>query len=253
MRIRPVIIWYIAGAWMTLSATHERIMADVVGVLVQVRHQVRHIHSRLAVPAPLAMRGQAERVVFEELAVDLAEAGRERLAVELLQQRLGIEQVHLAGTARHEQEDATLRLRREMPRARGQAGWRGCAPAAVASACKIDDKASSPKPFPVRFSHSRRFNGLIGGTPEQGPGQCLEDDFITIAFPRVLRSARLVRRVRRTIRRARCETGQDFIQDDRFRAGVNPDLGLVVVMDRAELHPNRRTRPASSARPLRRP
>ena len=52
---------------------------DVVGMGVQVRDEVRHVHPRLAVLPPLAMAAQAERVGLEELAVDLAEAGRQRL------------------------------------------------------------------------------------------------------------------------------------------------------------------------------
>ena len=73
---------------------------DVVGVLVQVRHQVRHVHARLAVLAPLAVRAQAERVALEELAVNLAEARRQGLAVERVQERLGVEQVDLARARR---------------------------------------------------------------------------------------------------------------------------------------------------------
>ncbi len=47
----------------------------------------------------LAVRAEAERVAFEELAVDLAEAGRERLAVERVERRLGVEHVDVARTA----------------------------------------------------------------------------------------------------------------------------------------------------------
>ena len=52
--------------------------------------------------------------------MDLAEAGRQRLAVELVESGLGVEQVHLARTAGHEQENTALRLGRKMTRMRGQ-------------------------------------------------------------------------------------------------------------------------------------
>ena len=171
MRTRPVFIWYIAGAWITLSAHARADQRDVVGVPVQVRHQVRHVHARLAVLAPLAMAAQAERVALEELAVDLAEAGRQRLAVEPVQERLGVEQVHLARTAGHEQEDAALGLRGEMRRLRRQRVGRRPGGLAARRALQQRRSASSPNPLPVRARNSRRFSGLIGGGAEQGPGQ----------------------------------------------------------------------------------
>ena len=97
---------------------------DVVGVRVQVRHEVRHVHPRLAILAPLAVAAQAERVALEELAVNLAEAGRQRLRVEPVQERLGVEQVHLARAAGHEQENAALGLGREMARPGSQRAGR---------------------------------------------------------------------------------------------------------------------------------
>ena len=89
---------------------------DIVGVGVQVRHEVRHVHSRLPILAPLAVAAQAERVGFEKLAVDLAEARRQRLRVEPVQERLGVEQVHLARAAGHEQKNAALGLGRQVAR-----------------------------------------------------------------------------------------------------------------------------------------
>ena len=86
---------------------------DIVGVSVQVRDQVRHVHSRLPILAPLAVAAQAERVGLEKLAVNLAEAGRQRLRVEPVQERLGVEQIHLARAAGHEQENAALGLGRQ--------------------------------------------------------------------------------------------------------------------------------------------
>ena len=89
---------------------------NAVGVRVHVRHQVRHVHARVAVLAPLAMTAQAKRVVFEKLAVNLAEAGGQRLGVEPIQERLGVEQIHLARPAGHEQENAALGLGGHMAR-----------------------------------------------------------------------------------------------------------------------------------------
>jgi hypothetical protein len=51
---------------------------------------------------------EAEGVVFEELALDLAEAGRERLAVEALERGLGVIEIDVAGAADHEEQDALL-------------------------------------------------------------------------------------------------------------------------------------------------
>src|SRR5262249_5975553 len=74
----------------------------------------------LAILPPPAVAAQAERVLLEELAVDSAEAGRARLAVELVQLGLRVEQVHMARPADHEQEDAPLRPRREVAGLRRQ-------------------------------------------------------------------------------------------------------------------------------------
>ena len=98
----------------------------------------------------LAMAAQAERVALEELAVDLAEARRQGLAVELVQQRLGIEQIDLAGPARHEQEDAALRLGREMARPWPPAGSRRRRPRSPGRPSGAGTTApSSPKPLPA--------------------------------------------------------------------------------------------------------
>ena len=99
-------------------------LRDVISVWVEMRDQVGHIHPRLAVPAPLAVAAQAERVGLEELAVDLAEARGQGLRVEPVQERLGVEEIHLAGAAGHEQEDAALGLRREMPGPGGERAGR---------------------------------------------------------------------------------------------------------------------------------
>ncbi len=101
---------------------------DVVGVGVQVRHEVRHVHPRLPILAPLAVAAQAKRVGLEELAVDLAEARRQRLRVEPVQERLGVEQVHLAGAAGHEQENAALGLGRQVARPGSQRTGRRAGP-----------------------------------------------------------------------------------------------------------------------------
>ena len=111
------------------------------------------------------MRAHAEGIALEELAVNLAEAGGQGLAVEPFRDRLGVEQVHLAGTAGHEQEDAPLGLRGKLRRLGRQRIDRR--PGRLRGRSTIlgatTKSASSPNPFPVRARNSRRFSGLIGG------------------------------------------------------------------------------------------
>ncbi len=115
---------------------------DIIGVRVEMRDEVGHVHPRLSELAPLAVAAQAKRVGFEELAVNLAEAGRQRLRVEAVQKRLGVEQVHLAGTAGHEQENTALGLRRQMAGLRGQ--WPAAGPGEALTAQQVR-KAQQPK------------------------------------------------------------------------------------------------------------
>ena len=77
--------------------------------------------------AALAVLGELERAAHQragvlddlDLAGDLVEV---RLAVMLVEHRLGVEQVHLARAAVHEQVDDRLRLRREVRRPRLEVG-----------------------------------------------------------------------------------------------------------------------------------
>src|SRR5262249_28792399 len=90
-------------------------LRDVIGMRVEMPNQIGHIHPGLSVLSPLAVAAQAEWVCLEELAVDLAEGGWQRLRVEPVQKQLGVEEVHLARAARHEQKNAALGLGRQMP------------------------------------------------------------------------------------------------------------------------------------------
>ncbi len=105
--------------------------------------------------------------------MNLAEAGRQRLAVEPVQERLGVEHVDLAGPAGHEQEDAPLGLRGNLGRLRRQrvGGSSQDTILGLRLPWSNEERASSPNPLPVRARNSRRFSGLIGGAIEQGPGQ----------------------------------------------------------------------------------
>jgi len=100
------------------AANHE----PVIGLLRHVRQQIAEIHAALAMLRKLARAAHELRGLFadEGKAHVLRHAVRQRLAVQFIELRLRIEEIHLAGTTFEEDEDAVLRLRREMRRLRQQ-------------------------------------------------------------------------------------------------------------------------------------
>ena len=82
---------------------------EVVGALGGVRKQVGHFESGLAVLLECE-RGAEEDGILEAAVHEfgVSEAGGRMLAVEFRQQRLGIERVHVARSALHEQVDHAL-------------------------------------------------------------------------------------------------------------------------------------------------
>ena len=108
----------------------------------QVREQVGDFDAALAVPLEGALGAEQARFGVDELILGLAETLRPLLAVQLVEQRLGIERVHLAGAAGQEQEHHRLSL------------WPSCAaawepadcssPRARCSCCSMAPNASAP-------------------------------------------------------------------------------------------------------------
>ena len=81
---------------------------QVLGAFRDVRNPVGEPLAGLGVPSPLPLGGQQRGSGFSHRGDDLAEAVGQLLAGELLQERLGVEQVHLRRTALHEEEDHAL-------------------------------------------------------------------------------------------------------------------------------------------------
>ena len=102
-----------AGAWLNWSVVHRLDEADVVHDLRQVRQHLGKLRAALPVLRELEPRPQHRRVGADErIALPADHRGRNRLALQLRQFRLVVEQVELARRARHEQMDDPLRLRR---------------------------------------------------------------------------------------------------------------------------------------------
>ena len=114
----------------------------------------------------------------------LPKLGGQRLAVEPVQERLGVEQVHLAGAAGHEQEDAPLGLRGEMARPRGAAD--SSARPGPRLAASRSARPSRPKPQPAALRNSRRLeDGMAAGRGTAGE---LGIGFLASSIGRVLRA-----------------------------------------------------------------
>jgi hypothetical protein len=96
-----------------VGGVHRADESDVIDLAGQVRHGIGHPHAALAMLSELERAAHqcagATRVL--DFAGDLAEV---RVAVVLVEHRLRIEQVHLAGAAVHEQMDDRFGLRREV-------------------------------------------------------------------------------------------------------------------------------------------
>ena len=86
---------------------------DVINALRGMRQPVADPRSRLAVLLPPAFRGQQRRLNLPHRGDDALVPRRERLPREFVELRLGVEAVHLAGTALHEEEDHALGPRRK--------------------------------------------------------------------------------------------------------------------------------------------
>ena len=84
---------------------------EVVGTGGDVRDPVGEPLAGLAVLLPCALRGEQGRLRFAHRGDDGAEAVREALARELVEQRLRVVQVHLRRTAFHEEENHALGAR----------------------------------------------------------------------------------------------------------------------------------------------
>src|SRR3954449_10161474 len=83
---------------------------QVVGTLRGMREEVRNVQARL--PVFLERSPGCEKYGLPELCIlkiGIAKAFRWMLAVQLPQQRLRIEGIHVAGAALHEQRDDALR------------------------------------------------------------------------------------------------------------------------------------------------
>ena len=89
--------------------------ADVIDHVRQVRQHLRQFRSALSVFGELEARPEDGGVGADEgVALAADDRGRQRLAFELRQLRLVIEQIELAGGAGHEQVNDALGLRREV-------------------------------------------------------------------------------------------------------------------------------------------
>src|SRR5687767_2658484 len=83
--------------------------SEVIGLLRGVRKKIRYFETRLAVFLEVSFRTKNDQVFkFAILKIFIAETGGGMLSVQFGKQRLGIEGVHLAWTALHEQRDHTL-------------------------------------------------------------------------------------------------------------------------------------------------
>ena len=105
-----------------LVRVHRAHHQPVVCAGSHARQQVAEIHPALAMFGELARTPhQHGALLLDEGEADVfREALRQWLAVEVVELRLRIEQIHLARRALHEDEDAVLRPGREMRRLRQQ-------------------------------------------------------------------------------------------------------------------------------------
>ena len=132
---------------------------DIVDALGEVREQVGDFDAALAVAFEGALGAEQSRFVVDELILRFAELGRPLLAVELVQQRLGIEGVHVAWTAGQEQEDHRLGLGLACAAAWAPAD---CSVAARSSSCcSMAAKASAPNP---QHASREKFAAIAGDT-----------------------------------------------------------------------------------------
>ena len=112
-----------AGAMVELVGLHRTDDGQIIGALGQVRQEFGDPRAGLAVLRELVRRRQRSRALGNEgELLALQDAVGHRLAFELREGRLGVEQVDLGRTAEHVQEDHVLGLGGEVRR-----GGFGCA------------------------------------------------------------------------------------------------------------------------------
>src|SRR5262249_23256164 len=104
------------------ARAHE---GDAVRMLMHVRDQVGHFHSRVAEAAPFPSRTEANGIVFHELACHFPKTRWELLSMQTVERGLWIKQFHLTRAADHEEKDAPLGTRREVRPCRPQFGVSG--------------------------------------------------------------------------------------------------------------------------------
>ncbi len=106
------------GAVVVALRVHAADHAQAVGMPRQIRINLRHVDSGLAVLRETiwALHGHVLRLAAHEGVLRFP--NRDRLAVILRQRRFRIEEIDMRRSAIHEQEDHRLRFRREMRRAR---------------------------------------------------------------------------------------------------------------------------------------
>ena len=93
---------------------------DVVDATGDVGEEVGDFDAALPILSERATGAQQPGVTLNLLILHVAELFRARLALELVQQRLGIEGLEMAGPSGHEQEDHRGRLGRDVDRPGGQ-------------------------------------------------------------------------------------------------------------------------------------
>ena len=140
---RPLNSSYCAAEWTTLSPWHDRTTAMSSMHLAVCGNRSDTSIPLCAVLRELAGRAEQLGALRDELVLGLAELCRPRLAVELVQERLGVERVEVARPAGHEQEDDALRLRLEVRLLRGERVGERRGPGRSASR---DARASAAEP-----------------------------------------------------------------------------------------------------------
>ena len=108
--MRPEKSSYCAAEWTTMSPWHERITAisSMHFAVCGNRSETSMPLSPYLLERPL--RAEQLGVAVDELILRFAELRRSRLAVQLVEQRLGIERFQVARSAGHEQKDDGLGL-----------------------------------------------------------------------------------------------------------------------------------------------
>jgi hypothetical protein len=94
------------GKTFVIAGTDYR---QVIGTRGSVREKIGHFETGLAMALELPRRAEHKGVLeLAVLEVRVAETGRRMLAVQFVQQRFGIERIHLARAALHEQMNHAL-------------------------------------------------------------------------------------------------------------------------------------------------